>query len=248
MLFSDIRVRGIDCILRFTPQSNQFVSKNRSNCIIGIKLSGAAVHDFADRSFTLRENSIYFFNANEDYSVRVLEKSLAFSIHFTLYEPIDLPSFCLQVHDRNQILRIMERIERQFRLHGTCTAGCLSDLYRLFACFEEIHDKNHTPMHRIQQAKDYMNLHFEEKYCLQEAAELCGVSQRRFQDLFRESFHITPNQYLVSRKITQAKQLLSTRELSVSQVAELCGFSDVYYFSKQFKKETGQTPSQFQKS
>ena len=91
-------------------------------------------------------------------------------------------------------------------------------------------------------------MHFEEKTCLQKAAEHCGVTQRRFQDLFRESFHSTPNQYIISCKINLARKLLLAQELSVSQIAELCGFSDVYYFSKLFKKETGQTPSQFRKA
>ncbi len=245
MLFSGVRVKDIDWIVHYTPQISQFVSRNRKNHIIGIKLSGAAEHHFSDRSFTLQENSIYFFNQNENYSVDILKESLAFSIHFTTFDPIDLPSFFLQINDRSQILRIMERIERQFRLQGHCTAGCLSDLYRLFAYFEEVHDKKYLPKGRIHRAKEYMNLHFEEKTCLQKAAELCGVTQRRFQDLFRETFHMTPNQYIMANRIALAKKLLSTRELSVSQVAELCGFRDIYYFSKAFKKETGQSPSRF---
>ena len=248
MLFSDVRVKDIDWIVHFAPQSPQFTSRNRKNHIIGIKLSGAAEHLFSDRSFTLQENSIYFFNQSENYSVNILRESLAFSIHFTTFDPIDLPSFFLQINDRSQILRIMERIERQFRLHGHCTAGCLSDLYQLFAYFEEVHDKKYLPKGRIHRAKEYINLHFEEKTCLQKAAELCGVTQRRFQDLFRESFHSTPNQYIISCKINLARKLLLAQELSVSQIAELCGFSDIYYFSKLFKKETGQTPSQFRKT
>ena len=245
MLFSGVRVKDIDWIVHFTPQISQFVSRNRKNHIIGIKLSGVAEHHFSDRSFTLQENSIYFFNQNENYSVDILKESLAFSIHFTTFDSIDLPSFFLQINDRSQILRIMERIERQFRLQGHCTAGCLSDLYRLFAYFEEVHDKKYLPKGRIHRAKEYMNLHFEEKTCLQKAAVLCGVTQRRFQDLFRETFHMTPNQYIMANRIALAKKLLSTRELSVSQVAELCGFRDIYYFSKAFKKETGQSPSRF---
>ena len=51
MLFSDVRVKDIDWIVHFAPQSPQFTSRNRKNHIIGIKLSGAAEHLFSDRSF-----------------------------------------------------------------------------------------------------------------------------------------------------------------------------------------------------
>jgi len=54
---------------------------------------------------------------------------------------------------------------------------------------------------------------------------------------------MTPNRYLVTRKVEYAKKLLLSKELSVTAVAELCGFSDVYYFSKVFRKETGIAPS-----
>jgi AraC-like DNA-binding protein len=73
------------------------------------------------------------------------------------------------------------------------------------------------------------------------------VTQRRFSDIFKQNFHTTPNQYIINYKIDLAKKLLECRELSVLDVAYLCGFEDIYYFSKTFKKVTGQTASNFRK-
>ena len=46
-------------------------------------------------------------------------------------------------------------------------------------------------------------------------------------------------------KIEYAKRLLKTKYLSVSQISEMCGFKEIYYFSKVFKKECGYTPSEY---
>ena len=79
------------------------------------------------------------------------------------------------------------------------------------------------------------------------AAEKSGLSRRRFDELFKNSFNVTPGRYLINLKIDYAKRLLTTSNIGVSQVAELCGTSDIYYFSKLFKKETGFSPNRYRK-
>ena len=142
----------------------------------------------------------------------------------------------------------MEKLEYQFNLNSKCNTRTMSDLYRLLSCFEDIYSKKYFLNNNIiNEAKEYMNLHFKEKDCIINAARVYGVSQRRFTDIFKEHYNITPNQYIIGNKINLAQKLLASKEVSVCDAAELCGFSDVYYFSKTFKKETGQTPSSYQK-
>ena len=80
------------------------------------------------------------------------------------------------------------------------------------------------------------------KNCLSRASERRGLIARRFGEVFRSNFVVTSNRYIIQRKIEYAKKFLSSEMLTVSEVSEKCGFSDVYYFSKVFKKECGITP------
>ena len=66
-----------------------------------------------------------------------------------------------------------------------------------------------------------------------------------FNDLFKSNFDTTPNRYLTARRIEHAKTMLETKCLTVTEVADLCGFSDVYYFSKVFKQICGVPPSKW---
>ena len=248
MIFSGVRVKDINTVLHYTPQVMKFTAKNRHDHIIGIQLSGSAKHFFDDHQFTLDESCIYFFNQKEDYSVEVVEKGICFSVHFTTYEPIEIKRFCIKMNDYHTITRILNNIEQQFTNAGGCTTGCLSKLYELFGSFEDAYLKKYTPQNvKLIKAKEYLNLHFKEDQCIAKAAKEYGVTQRRFNDIFKQNFHITPNQYIIDYKMDLAKKLLRVNELSVGDISKLCGFEDIYYFCKTFKKITGQTASDYRK-
>jgi AraC-like DNA-binding protein len=53
---------------------------------------------------------------------------------------------------------------------------------------------------------------------------------------------------LIARRMAHAQKLLKESNLSVNEVAECCGFSDLQMFSKAFKKYTGNSPSTFKNS
>ena len=54
------------------------------------------------------------------------------------------------------------------------------------------------------------------------------------------------SEYITKRKISKAKELLKTKNLSVIQVALAVGYDDVSYFIRIFKKQTGMTPKKYQ--
>ena len=100
-----------------------FAVQNRDNHIIGIQLSGSALHYFKNQKFTIDEGCIYFLNQKDDYKVDILEKGVAFSIHFTTYEPIDTDSFCTKTSRANEIVRLLSIIEKDFfskRMNSVC--------------------------------------------------------------------------------------------------------------------------------
>jgi AraC-like DNA-binding protein len=74
---------------------------------------------------------------------------------------------------------------------------------------------------------------------------MCGIGESYFQRLFREKYGTSPKKYVIGMKINHAAELLRLESYSVTSIAELSGFSDVYYFSKVFKAETGTSPGRF---
>lgn len=80
---------------------------------------------------------------------------------------------------------------------------------------------------------------------LVKAHHQCGVSAAHFRRLFGKEAGMSPVQYLLKLQMQQAAQLLVTTPLPVKIVAEHCGFTDIYYFSKLFKRHMGRPPRQY---
>ncbi len=248
MEFSDLKIKNIDYTIKYTPSTLQFSAKNRHNHIIGIHLNGLSAHHFHNREFTLSRNTLYFFNQKEDYDVRILEKGLSFSVHFTTYEEIDTPSFCVPIRDASKVLNLLDKIDVSHSAKSR-QLNTLTDFYSLCAIiFAQYNKLTEQPDVRMLKAKEYILVHFKEKNCLDGATLDCGITRRRFNDLFKEYFSMTPNDYLTALKINYAKKLLLLNYLSMEDIAEQCGFHNVYYFSKVFKKTVGIPPSHYRKT
>lgn len=245
MDFNHFHAKEIKGVVRYSPQTSHWRTENRKEHIVGIKLSGKAIHTFASQTFTLTEGCFYFLNQKDDYTVEVTEQpSLAFSIHFTTHESIETDSFCLPVPNKNTFVSILQKAEIA-KISGNEHMQ-FAMLYSLCAELEKVREKAYFRREeRIIDAKNYIDEHFRETACIENAALLCGISERRFRTLYQNAYGVTPGRYILSLKTELAKSLLSLKTMSITEIAEQCGFSDVYYFSKFFKSETGISPSKW---
>ena len=82
-------------------------------------------------------------------------------------------------------------------------------------------------------------------WTLKEMATLSGYSTSRFSELYCNRYNCSPKKDIINQRIMLAKELLISGELSVSNVADACGFKSIHYFSRYFKKATGYTPSEY---
>ena len=244
MKFENMRVNEIVAVVRYNTNMRSWRARDRKNHIIGIKLEGSALHDLGYKSFVLSRNQIYYFNQRDDYDVEVYEPGESFSVHFTTTEEIESESFAVAVQNTTEIISILRRAESA-KGRGD-ELGLCSLVYKLLAELRRAQEVAYAPSDsRVAVARDYIDSHLAVPDCLSRAISESGVTARRFGDLFKFAVGSTPNRYLVTRRIERAKELLTVEDISVSEVADLSGFSDVYYFSKVFKRETGVPPSKW---
>ncbi|MFB9770059.1 AraC family transcriptional regulator [Lactiplantibacillus modestisalitolerans] len=98
----------------------------------------------------------------------------------------------------------------------------------------------------ITQALEYLEKHYKEKVTISTLCQQLSVSPTLLSKQFHTYTDSTVHSYLTSVRILHAKKMLTTNPgLSISVVAEKCGFHDTSHLNKVFKKETGMTPSKF---
>lgn len=89
---------------------------------------------------------------------------------------------------------------------------------------------------------------FDEDINVQDLAASCNLSVSHFMREFKSVTGTSPKKYQQTLRISNAKLLLSSTDLSVSEVSICCGFSDPLYFSRLFKKIVGISPSAYRKN
>jgi AraC-like DNA-binding protein len=98
---------------------------------------------------------------------------------------------------------------------------------------------------RFLEVKKFIKDNLHRDVSVSEMAVIASLSRSHFTRLFTESEGLTPNTYLEDLRLKTATQLLRTGTMSVKETAFACGYYDVNYFCRVFKRRMGITPGEF---
>lgn len=126
-------------------------------------------------------------------------------------------------------------------------AGIVNHLIGLMYSLERniILSKNTTHVDLINKARLRIRQSLEESLTIQQIAEDLGVSYSSFRKLFKEFTGMAPAMYQQNLRLQRAKELLSTTDESIKEIAYRLNFESPDYFSSKFKIQTGMKPSEF---
>lgn len=93
----------------------------------------------------------------------------------------------------------------------------------------------------------YIDEHFRENLSLDMLAQICHVNKYYMVHAFSEEYSISPINYMVSKRVEEAKQLLKNDDYTLGIISRMLGFSSPSYFSQTFKKMTGMSPIDYRK-
>lgn len=102
--------------------------------------------------------------------------------------------------------------------------------------------KKNQPFEELRQ---FLRNNIEKDISVQEMAEFCNISRSHFSRLFSEQMGISPRLYLEDLRLKTAMGILYNERSSVKETAMRCGFNDVNYFCRLFKKRFGISPGKF---
>ena len=99
----------------------------------------------------------------------------------------------------------------------------------------------------VARSKRFIEASFKESIKLNDVAASVNLSPIYFHNLFTAAVGLTPHDYLIDCRITEAKKLLWNSATGLDFIAQECGFGSAQYFNRIFKKRTGQTPGKYRK-
>ncbi|MNY60985.1 Virulence regulon transcriptional activator VirF [compost metagenome] len=78
-------------------------------------------------------------------------------------------------------------------------------------------------------------------------ASRANMFESKFKNLFRKITGLTPNKFFMDNKLLKAKEMLESKQLSISQVSDQLSFTNNSYFASKFKENFGLSPKTFVK-
>ncbi len=241
----------IDDVFRVNRKAGTISTKARDFSGLAFRISGKSVFEYDENNKVYaNEGSITYIPSGIDFETHS-EKEEIIILHLNEYGN-KCGKFTSFVPENYKLFAdLFINIEEEWQKRKTgYKSRCTALLYTIFENIEKKGEKSYDKKTELlQNGVIYMNRYFDNpELTIKKLAEKCNVSEVYFRKIYKFKYKISPLKALTDLRINRACSLLKSGYYSVSQVANLSGFSDVKYFSTVFKKKTGVTPSEYEKS
>ena len=232
----------------YAEKKTSFSPNLRHNELI-FHFSGHITVYFDDLVLEESQNTIRFLPKGNFSRYEVLrhERGDCILIVFSADRPIAKEAFVRDVAQNEKIGALFKKIFSTWV--GKNDGYYFASLSILYKIFSELQNKNYVPNSHYEKIKPAVDLIHErflsEELSIPALASACHMGESYFQRLFKEKYGVPPKKYIIQLKINHACELLRLERYSISTVAEMSGFSDVYFFSRQFKSYMGISPTRF---
>lgn len=225
------------------------IHKNRKNHGLAFFCGGETILTFENKRIKAVKNTLVYFPKGSDYTVRENSPGSCYAINFQMQTEGEFEPFSVQIKNADAYLQSFKESQRIWTKKSPgYSAKIKSELYSILYHLQAEWELPYANTLVIEPAVSYIHSNYDkEMISVSHLAELCGVSQVYLRNLFVRRFALSPIRYINRLKMTRAEELLSSQMYSVSDVCFLSGFRDESYFSREFKKYFGVTPSEYAK-
>lgn len=158
---------------------------------------------------------------------------------------ITLPKL-INCEEKTQIKRNFEKMI-EAHIHGNIPQTSIR-LWQIFLeCAQNAQDDKVSNGY-AEQIQNYVRQHYIDGFTSVQVQEACGLSYKYAGTLFKEVTGQTIKEYQCTLRLRKAEQLLKETNKSIAEIAQLTGFSDVFYFSKIFHRKKGCPPGEYRKT
>jgi AraC-like DNA-binding protein len=262
--FYDFVVTGIDFVLRREPNPKWATPARHyvdplSNILV-YALEGAARYEFDGRLYDVHQGDVMLFPRGFPHTGESVPAnpwafiSVGFDVT-TLRGGADEQLGSLRHHWRGAVTDQISAMFPELHVAWTdkkpgylvrCRALVMSALYALIR--EQTQPHLYGPhSQKIVSIISTMRRDYDRAYSVDALAQQAGLSPSHFRALFKQFTGLSVKEYQHRIKVSKAKELLLSGECNVTEAAARTGFSDIYYFSRLFKKVTGTNPSKYTK-
>lgn len=233
---------------------------------------GTGFHEIDFERFDVQRGSLFFLNPGQTHHW-VLSENIEgyiffhsetfYNFHFSQNSLSAYPFFYSTQNSPHLLLNEKTTQETEKRFQTLLDEYLADELYKfrkinnlidgMYIDFSRIYLSENTEVihkangysEKLKQLETLIDLHFREEKSPAQYAEWMNMSAKHLNRIIRESTGKTTTILITERVILEAKRLLSHSPQNMTEIAEFLGYSEYAYFSRMFRKNTGETPSEF---
>ncbi len=248
-LLSNLTIEKV--YLTATMYGEAGVGKKRTNrerwCLL-LKYEGETLYKCRGKTLTSDIGHVMILPRGSSYEWRCVAAGHYTCVEFdckTSYPDI----FSFPISSGEELLKMLKKLE-----YGVPQAPELAhiqsirDVYSILLKLARELEGQYVPgkkAKRLLPIAEYMQAHCTERMTNDSLAAMAGMSTVYFRKLFREVYGQAPMEYLKDLKIKKARRMLQGDYGSIADIAMQLGYSNIYDFSRDFKKHTGVAPSKY---
>lgn len=245
--FTDIN--PLLCGQQLCRPSHSFGPAAREYYLLHYVVSGKGVFSADSRTYKVEAGSCFIIRPNE-FTYYEADREQPWQYIWIGFEcRIPLPSaFQKRVISSRRLASVFSRFQELGTMENGREAFLCARIWEIFSALDSPHETSGDRMKTyIDQAISCIEHEYMMPLSVEEIAGRLNLNRSYFSTLFKQYTGVSPQVYLLNFRLNKAARLLTEQGYSVTQAALSTGYSDVFTFSKMFKKKFACPPSQYQK-
>ena len=255
MFKNDLIITSVCSVIHISSANTHKIhdySGNFAHNELIFKLDGKTTINFGTHVFTDEKGSLRFIKKSENhtkYTAKTLASGNCIHIFFDTLYPVSCDIFSIKAKNYNKLSALFKKAENIWRQKKSgYSYAAVSCLYEILSVLQS--ETEYIPdskADKIKPAADYISENFNKNIYIEDLADMCHISHTYFKKIFSTVYGMTPKSYIIFLRMQYACDLLKSRMYKITDVADLTGYQNVYYFSQSFKAAIGMTPSEYMK-
>lgn len=250
-ILSDLIITNIISATTIYTEAGAKVKRERRTAWAFVyKYEGETEYNSKNTRFFSNADSVILLPRNSSYEWICRKSGHCIIVDFEC-DNLNPDIFSFRISSPEKTLKKFRELEYMLTLQAPMfRQECIKDIYELIISLSAEKQSAYIPSEKSQKiapAINYITKNYARAIKNDELAALCGLSTVYFRKLFAEIYSDSPINYIHKLRINKAKEMLASDFASISAVAHSLGYSNIYDFSRVFKKHTGISPSKYKK-
>ncbi|GAA0752083.1 helix-turn-helix transcriptional regulator [Clostridium sartagoforme] len=255
--FSENSMEFVDIFKSSLPPKEKDLNRRTAKnlCGIVIPINGECSFSLNEDKYILNKNIILHCGSNMKIKVETEKVGIEYYVvHYKnictteKFEDIQQSSFYLEIEDRLSLLKYCEEIiDKSLSPDNYSKFSCKVDFISLIdSLIKNVRTSQYNDkLKLVNKGIEYINKNYNSSISISDISDILEVDRRRFSELFQEVTGLSPIKYLTEYRLKEAKRLLKFSSYTVTEIADMTGYNDCFYFSKTFKKNVGICPRKY---